>query len=228
MGEASISIRNELPQSRRNPQRVAWGVLLICFAIFCLTCTATGVGIYYFLFLSETPLDVMVRVGRGSIGVNRQFEEVERALSSGSEVSIASPSQATIFVRDPQQGERLMAVMTVSGGSNLNLLNALRPRFDWSANLFQIEIGEFTGDLNIWIVHDLERELRLIIQTSQHNRIDLGESGQYMVSVREGQTRVVNQDGKAVLIPPDGNNGRDIPPGSQGVINEANPAEVVL
>src|SRR5262245_43148452 len=59
---------SELPAlpRRLNPQRLAWGVLLISFAVFCAICIITGLGVNYFLFQSTIPMVSSVRVGRGT------------------------------------------------------------------------------------------------------------------------------------------------------------------
>jgi hypothetical protein len=230
MSDASITVREGVPRARHDPQRVAWGVLLLAFAIFCLTCVATGVGVYYFLFQSTMPLDMQLRVGRGSIGVNQQFVPLERELLNGDELSTGTDgqSQATVFFFDPQRERHLIAAVTVKGGTNFTLRRALRPRFDWGNNQYSIELLDFTGDLEIFVVRDLAGFFRMTINTRQGNLIDLGESGRYSVSAREGQTRVVNQEGKAALIPPDRSQGRDIPAGSQGTVYTDTPDQVVV
>ncbi len=103
MSDASIPMQKQLPQPRRSPQRMAWGVLLISFAIFCFTCLAAGLGIYYFLFQSSVPLEMLARVGQGSIGINGQFEASERTLQNSVELSAGGQSQAIVFFFDPRQ-----------------------------------------------------------------------------------------------------------------------------
>ncbi|NWG16612.1 MAG: hypothetical protein HXY41_08255 [Chloroflexi bacterium] len=228
MSNAGIALQEGTGRARHDPQRVAWGVLLLAFAMFCLTCVATGVGVYYFLFQSTSPLDMELRVGRGSIGVNQQFVPLERDLLNGDELSTGTDgqSQATVLFFDPQQQRRLIATVTVKGGTNLILRRALRPRFDWGNGQYSIEVQDFAGDLEVFVVRDLAGSFRMTINTQQGNLIDLGASGRYSVSVREGQTRVVNQEGKAALIPADRSQGRDIPEGSQGTIYTESPNEV--
>lgn len=228
MGEASITSPNEIPQIQPAAHRKAWAVLLISFAILCSICLTTGLGIYYFLFLSSVSLDAVSRVGQGSIGVNGQFEDLERRLQNGDELSTGGQSQAAIFFYDPQQDRRLVASITVKGSSKLALRRAVRPRFDWNSSQYEIEVQNFTGDLDVFVDRGLGRDFRLTIVTPDGARVDLGGSGQYTVSAQQGQIRLFNQDGKAVLIPSSGSNGRDIPVGNQGVIRMETPDQVTI
>ncbi|MBI5669783.1 MAG: hypothetical protein HZC41_17435 [Chloroflexi bacterium] len=228
MSDASIPMPQQFPRPRVNPQRLAWGVLLLSFAIFCFLCLATGLGVYYFLFQSSIPLEVVARVGQGSIGINGQFEASERALQNSVDVSAGGQSQATVFFFDPNQNRRLIATMTVKGSTGFTLRRAIRPRFNWSGNNYEIEVENFTGDVDVFVDRNLERNFRLVINVPPGIRIDLGGSGQYTVSARGSQTRVYNQDGQAVIIPADPNNGRDIPAGSQGIVFAAQPTIVAL
>ncbi len=228
MTDASIPAHQQLPRPRLDPQRVAWGVLLLAFAIFCFICLASGMGVYYFLFQSTVPLDMVARIGQGSIGVNQQFVTLERVLQNGDELTTGGQSQAVVQLFDPQRNHQLIATLTIKGNTRLNLRRALRPRFEWSSSQYNIELQNFNGELDIFVTRNLGRDFRLVIATSQGSRIDLGSSGQYNISVNESQTRVVNQEGQMVLIPPTRNNGRDIPVGSQGVIFTANPDAVAI
>lgn len=228
MGDASITTPNEIPQIHVAAHRKAWGVLLISFAIFCAVCLGSGLGVYYYLFLSSVPLDTVARVGQGSIGVNGQFEELERSLQNGDELSTGGQSQAALFFYDSQQNRRLVASITVKGSSKLTLRRAVRPRFDWNRSNYEIEVQNFSGDLDVFVDRDLGRDFRLTINTLEGARVDLGGSGQYNVSVRQGQARIINQEGQAVLIPPDGNNGRDIRSGNQGVFDANAPGQVAI
>ncbi|MBZ0304567.1 MAG: hypothetical protein K8I82_00735, partial [Anaerolineae bacterium] len=226
MGEANVTTPDQIPQTHLGAHRKAWGVLLISFAIFCSVCLGTGLGVYYFLFLSSVPLNTVARVGQGSIGVNGQFEDLESSLQNGDELSTGGQSQAALFFYDPEQDQRLVATITVKGSSRLTLRRAVRPRFDWNRSHYEIEVQNFTGDLDVLVDRNLERDFRLTLNTSQGVRVDLGGSGQYTVSARQDQTQIFNQEGKAVLIPANGSNGRDIPAGSQGVIAADNPDRI--
>lgn len=228
MTDASITAQHQLPRSRRDPQRVAWSVLLLSFTIFCFVCLASSLGVYYFLFQSSVPLEMLARIGQGSIGVNQQFVTLERSLNNGDDLTTGGQSQATIQLFDPQRGHQLIATLTVKGNTRLNLRRAVRPRFEWSSTQYGVEVEDFSGELDVFVTRNLNRPFLLVIHTTQGSRIDLGSSGQYTITVNENQTRVVNQEGQIVLIPSTRNNGRDIPVGSQGVIFTINPGAVAV
>jgi hypothetical protein len=207
---------------------MAWGVLLLSFAIFCAICITTGLGLNYFLFQSTVLMESDVQVGRGSISVNTSSVLDRLDLTNGADVRVAPQAQSTIFFRDSQQGDRLIASVTVRANSSVKLRRAVRPRFRWSSGPYTIELEDLVGDLDIFIPNDLERDVRLTVQTPKGDLADFGSSGQYFVSASDAQIRVTNRQGRVSLVPANTNQGRAIPVNNMGVIATDKPDEVAL
>ncbi|MBZ0288332.1 MAG: hypothetical protein K8I30_12015, partial [Anaerolineae bacterium] len=104
---------------RMDPQRLAWGVLLIAFALFCVVCIITGLGVNYFLFQSSMPMDALLSVGRGTVGITSETEgdryvrNTTTVLAYNSDVSTDPSSQAVISFIDAFAGNRVVALVTV-------------------------------------------------------------------------------------------------------------------
>ncbi|MBZ0289597.1 MAG: hypothetical protein K8I30_18385, partial [Anaerolineae bacterium] len=228
MAERTTTLPDALPQPRIDPQRMAWGVLLLSFAIFCSICIVTGLGLNYFLFQSTVLMETDVQVGRGSVSVNSSTVYSYLSLTSAAELRTDPQAQSTIFFRDSQKADRLIASITIRANTNVTLRRAVRPRFRWSSGSYMIELQDLTGDLDIFIPNDLERDVRLTIQTPQGALADFGSSGQYFVSASESQIRVINRQGQVSLVPANTNQGRAIPVNNLGVISSAGPEEVAL
>ncbi|HLU10037.1 MAG TPA: hypothetical protein VK003_10260, partial [Oceanobacillus sp.] len=62
----AVAKRPSIDERERKAQRLAWTVLLVSFAIFCVICVASGIGVHYFLFRSTVPMLTELTVGRGT------------------------------------------------------------------------------------------------------------------------------------------------------------------
>ncbi len=215
------------PTSRVQPERIAWGILLISFAIFCASCAATSLGLYWFFFQSTVQLDVLAQSGRGTLGVsdpNGSDQSVRDRRELSKNMSIRTDttdfwSQGTVTFRD-LRNDRLVASVTLKSDTTLSLSNASRPRFDWISAGYQIDLYNLVGEVNVFVAPGLERDFEMNIKTTFGVWIRLGESGQYTVSASDTQVRLLNYAGEALLIAPGLQYGRSIDMGQQGILNQ--------
>jgi hypothetical protein len=162
-----------------DPKRRAWVVLWLSFITFCLIFVISGIGIIFFLFQSTVPLDVVLQVGRGSGDVLGQVVRDSRSLSNGDILNTDWVSQATIVFRDPQQDERLLAAVTLHGGTTLTLTRTQRPRFQWGVGVVNIDLQGFGGEIDVFVTPIGDRDVRMRIKGKQDNVVELKSSGQY-------------------------------------------------
>lgn len=214
---------------RIDPQRRAWGILLLSFAAFALICVVTGIGLSYFFFESTVPLESILRVGRGTGSVTGQSVYNERMLSNGDEVTTDRQSQIVIFFRDTQQDDKLIAAVTVRGGTSLVVRRTQRPRFEWGAGIYGVDLRNLRGEIEIFVTKDLGREFRLTVSTVQGDLVDLSTSGQYFISASDARLQVVNREGSISMVAANQNEGRSIPVNSQGtIVYETDPKQVTV
>ncbi|MBC7813681.1 MAG: hypothetical protein H7175_21165 [Burkholderiales bacterium] len=215
------------------PQRLAWGVMLLAFAIFCVICVASTIGVNYFMFQSTLPMSSLLLVGRGTVGITEisdpveRVERVQRSISQSTSVGTDSQSQATLSFRDTYRDGALVAAITLKRESELTLRDASRPRFEWSTINYRIDLYNVTGELDIVVAQNLGRNLNMVIRTQQGALIYISESGRYVINVTDDQVQVVNREGMALLKLPNQEQGHDIPIGEQAVAHMAG-GDVVL
>lgn len=217
-----------------NPIRLAWGVILVAFAFFCISCAASVVGTYYFLFESSLSLETILHVGRGTAGV-RQSGEVERAetghriLATGTVVRTDQTdllSQAYISLSDPTYHNQLIASVTLKGNTSVYLRSSARPRYRWSSTTYH---GTFdiTGEADVFIAGDLNRAIRITFHTPEGVEVRLESSGRYRIIATGSQVQVINRTGQAVLIAPDRLKTQSISEGQMGrLVFESNQIQV--
>ncbi len=220
-----ISQTTEMPTvtPRISPERKAWGVVLLAFAIFCVLCVGLTLGVHFFFFQSTVPLEALLQVGRGTAGIVTKAEPIPevvrsegRLLSTGTRISTDAQTQATITFRDLNHNEQFITSVTVKRNTELAFGAASQPRFDWSVSDYFVNLYSFSGEVDIFVAEGLPRDIRLDIWTTSGSLIALGSSGHYTISASDGQVSVINRDGEAILFAPDTQINRSIPETMRG------------
>lgn len=206
------------------PHRLAWGVLLVSFAIFCVLAAAAIIGIDYFLFQSTIPIYATLSLGRGTVGVMEPANPIEQIgrngtlLTSGMVVGTDPQSQGTIRFYDPQADNHLIATITLHNNSGLTLREASRPRFEWSRARHILDLTRVTGKLSVDIFDMTGRELFISIATQAGAIVNLEGEGSYIVNAAPDLLSLVNRSGIATLIPPDLKQGHSVPVDGLGIV----------
>ncbi len=201
------SITKPIPQGA-NTQRLAWGVLLVSFAVFCVIMAFVIVGIQYFLFQSRIPMKSEVQVSRGTatlIGTDliEQAVHNQREITSTAVLTTDPQSQASLLFTDPQDDSKLIATITEKSGSSLNLTQDSRPRFEWSTGQYWIDFDDAYGEFEVFIPDNLERPILIGFNTTLGPSVRLTSGGRYSIVAAGSQVQVENYSGQALLIPPD-------------------------
>jgi hypothetical protein len=209
------------PVGQTNPQRLAWGVLLISFAIFCSICVVIIIGVDYFLFQSSTPLTPQLSLGRGSVGIIDRANPIEQVgrntmiLTPGMVLSTDPQSQSTVGFLDTDN--ILVARVTLSNNSSMTLRRATYPRFDWSRAQPVIDLVDVAGSVNVDVL-TLDSVL-VNIATRANAVVKLQGQGQYSLTSNSAQLSVFNFGGQAVVIAPGAQTGHLISANSRGIVN---------
>lgn len=194
---------------------MAWLVLIVAFAIFCVSCVVTGVGVNYFLFESTVPMQVALDVSRGTATYQVSSDPGENAVlgdhfvATNERIRLDRQSQAVLLFRDNYQPGKLMGMVTMRLGSELHLGRAQRPRFEWSTLGYRIDLTDVSGEFEVYIPHGLDRDLIVTLQfvpegQSEASVVYLSGGGNYTVSVSATEVTLFNRDGmQAAIIMPD-------------------------
>ncbi len=204
--DAEFHFRGNLP-----PERVAWAVMLVAFALFCTVTLSTILGVYNYLFQSTTPLSATLQVAKGTIGITGSdlIETVERGTkdvtNTATSISTDSLSQATLQFRDPRDGGGLLAAVTLQGDTFATYNYANRPRFEWSVNINpqRIQLSRLQGELDILVTGVREQPFVLDVYTEAPNtdsgvHVRMLANGRYRLNASEDEIRLHNLDGVAL------------------------------
>lgn len=227
MAEGTISSKpiDQDYEPRIKPERLAWGMLLGAFVVFCGLCLGSTFTVQYFFFQSGLPMQVTLQVSRGTVGVteNGGVEEAEndsRALSRETIVRTDQTdelSQASIILSDPAFENPLIANISIRGGTEVQFVRGVRPRFDWSVPDYTVELQRVSGRVDVFIAEPLRRPIDIRLKTESGVEIHLSESGRYFVDARSDEVLLTNYEGESLILMPESQLARSIPPGNVGL-----------
>ncbi len=216
------SLTEAIPEPTLSPQRVAWGIILVSFATFCVLAALGLVGLYAFAFQSFVPLTGQLQVSRGTaslIGADliEQAVRSERMIELSSIVTTDAQSQAILNIQDAQDGRALIASIILKNGASLTARQFIRPRFDWSSAPYQITLDQIVGELAIVVPPRPARQVEFVVISAAGGRARLSQAGRYVVTASDELMSVVNNGGDAVMFTQDGRS-YPVPTGQQGAM----------
>lgn len=149
----------------RNPQAVAWTILLASFVTFCLIMALGTVGAYWFLFQSRVEMTIRLTVSKGRVDLTLPDGSPASAArqdfpEANSTVQVDSVSQGYLTFED-NYSKQLIATVFLMQGSSLSIERAARPRFEWSAEPYTIRLRNAVGRFWIDLPSDVAREVVL-------------------------------------------------------------------
>lgn len=188
------------------PIRLAWGVLLISFGVFCTICIVSVLLGHFFFFQSSVSFDMTLSVGKGTVRVKvgnerEQAESRFRNLIQETTISTDSTdlwSQATINFVDPNYNQ-LVATLSLKGNTTVRVEDATRPRFNWSSSNYQISLVDLTGEIDVLIAYGLKRGVFVSILTPTGVEIQLRQSGRYVIDASLSEVSITNRAGEAII-----------------------------
>ncbi len=201
-------------------QRVAWGVLLISFAVFCVLCVASVIGAYFFLFESTLPMESELRVSRGTAVVVGS-DMIEQGVRTGLQlfnsalISTDTISQAALTVYDQNRENFPVATLTLKSGTAVDMKNVTRPRFDWGRQSYWLDFASVYGDIDVFVPANLGRDILITVRTTQGVAVWLTAPGSYSITAIGSQVAVTNNGGEAVLIRPGRQDSDRVPSGER-------------
>lgn len=187
---------------RRNPEGVAWAVLLTAFAVFCLLAVSVPLSIRWYLVHATVPLSARLSptTERGTTLVWERGDEEGRGVLGPRELSegvrIKTDDVALAELTVGQEGsETILATVQLYNDAEVFLHRVRRPRFRLSTEPYQVEMLVVMGRVRIVAARPAARPLRLVVYTP-HCQVQF-DDGSYSVEVTGGETEVAVRYGEA-------------------------------
>lgn len=187
---------------RRNPERMAWLVILGAFVAFLLLCATVPLGIRYYLQHATSPQTAMLEVIGGTIGVRERGAPAPIAvttsvrLSEGSTLETYENSRGILNFYDGST-----AILFPSTQIKLSKMHV--STFPWGVEPITLHIDETRGRLRLGAAalvpqgNSAAPTREFLISTPQLTALLV--EGSYVVEVQTDASQVIVNDGSAAV-----------------------------
>jgi hypothetical protein len=188
---------------RKNPERLAWIVLLTSFFTCVGLTVSLPLGIRHYVLHARRSQNVTLDVQRGTLRVQLagRGEPIaiaeERDAIPESTVITTDATSGRLVVRAPQEDEHVTATVQIYDNTEITLLLARSPRFSASSLPHRVTLRVTTGQLRINVSSDGARETVVEVRTP-HGTASLS-GGSYELKVNSSTDLTVRY-GEATLI----------------------------
>ena len=188
---------------RRNPQRLAWTVLILSFCACAALAISVPLAVRSFLIDSTASADLILERQQGSVLLQRPnsldtFAVTDRVtdLPEGSEISADQATQAVLTMRGPTATTNLVVVQ-LSDVTDMTLIAANSPRFDVSPSPHWLNLFVKRGRVRVNVLNDTTRPIAVTMRSPQ-GEVAFG-AGTYIVEVTNEELQVTVREGRATV-----------------------------
>lgn len=182
---------------RRNPERVAWTVILAAFVVFCALAVFIPLGIRWYLINATRAYEARVTCLEGTAVIEDPRQGTARpvlkdetiSIPEGMVVIVDETAQATVTFFDESQ-------VRLFPGTSIVLQLMRAPRFGFSPRPAQITLYARGGRLYADTVLRGSAAIEFEVESLQAQTL-LAEDGSYVLEVSNEQTEVIVQRGIA-------------------------------
>ena len=202
----SVRQQEQAPRRRQNPEKLAWSVLLVSFAIFIALAVAIPLGIKYTIrYFSvaqsatlESTLGTVFLYPSASAAEPVAIIDTRENLQEGSRIIIADDStQGTLGIVGDEASDELLGSIQLYAGSELEILRLRRPYFARSVEPYSVRLRIEQGQARLFTKSGDRRPLRIVLETP-HGEIDV-KAGSYKISVQDDVSEITVRSGEATL-----------------------------
>lgn len=190
---------------RANPERLAWFVILVSFAIFVILAITIPLGVRYAIRYATVAEEARLESTLGTLSVYSSpngepmaVTSVKDGIAEGYRIVAGEDStQGALAFRGSEDQEAIMGSVQFYAGTTLEVARIRRPLFARSPEPYQVQLKLLQGQARIFSNSGEGRPLHVEVETP-HGRIELA-AGSYQVSVDAQQTDVTVRGGQAIL-----------------------------
>jgi hypothetical protein len=194
---------------QESPERFAWFVISISFAIFVTLLIAIPMGIQYtirYLPANQTARFIPANSSVFLLAPPKSTEKIaitaERKIGPGDRIEASSDAAQAVLnlVNDEEPpADQVVGSLHIYAGTQLEILRLSRPFFEtWSSEPYHVALRLDSGQARVFTNSGNARPLAVELETP-HGTVQLS-SGSYQISVEELRTDVIVIDGRAQLL----------------------------
>lgn len=188
---------------RRNPERLAWVVLLASFFICVSLAIGTPLGIRYYILHARVPQSITLEVQQGPLRAQLSgrgaFVSISETRDDVRERTIIATDSTLgrLVLHAPRVNGPIVASVQLYNNTEVILSTARSPRYPASHLPHQIALGLRAGLVRIRVFDDGDRPTIVRVQTPQG--VAMLTKGRYEVTANVNQTELTVYDGAADL-----------------------------
>ena len=182
---------------QKQPEQVAWVVLLGSFSIFCFLAILIPATLYWYIVNASVPVSTEITSVRGTVLVDNSGAELSSSLTDGNTTTIEE--SYTISTDDTSQAILTFAddsSLTMYSNTSVVLRQMQEPRFGISSNPTRIVIDLQQGRIRVTSARSRE-DLQFDIYTP-YATIEL-DQGSFSIDSAEEEVQVTSRLGEAVV-----------------------------
>jgi len=194
---------------QESPERFAWFVIVISFAIFVTLLITVPMGIRYtirYLPANQTARFIPAENSVFLLALPQSNEKIaitaERKIGEGDIIEASSEAAQAVLnlVNDEEPlAAQVVGSLHIYAGTRLEILRLSRPFFEtWSSEPYNVSLRLDSGQARVFTNSGNTRPLAVELETP-HGIVQLS-SGSYQISVEEARTDVIVIDGQAELF----------------------------
>ena len=187
---------------RKNPARIAWAVLLSCFAVFCLLAVSIPLTLRWFLLHGEANQPGTLRVATGTIlilpeGADEPIAVVDsRSVAPGTLIRTDESSQGTLSFTQGNNGDSAeLVTVQLYPGAEVVIAESSRPRFALSGDPNRLTLEVKNGRVRINASEALPHGLTVGVVTPRATAVL--SPGSYAVQTGDARTQIATRVGEA-------------------------------
>lgn len=199
---------------RRNPERLAWTVVIISLFICIGLTVAVPLAAGSLVNDSSETAAITLEVQQGTALVSRPDSAVPNGVTTalhnlpeGAAIRADENVQALLTIRAPHDGSILETVQ-IYGSTHLEIGRARAPRFQMSTRPYQIDLLTDIGRVRVNVANSSARPIEATLTTPQARTTLL--EGSHAFEVSNDETQVTVREGSALVS-------------AQGVVQEVTP-----
>ena len=186
-------------------QRLAWFILLICFAIFAIVCLSVPFIANATVQNSTQLIETLVQANRGTAGIDDLAGgrrailtgEPGQNIQPGEHVLTGSSAEALVTMHPPEVEENV-ASFQIYSNTDFHLIKADTPRFDLSNQGNAIAVRMDNGRIRVDLPDNKERPSTILVVTPQ-GRVTIEEPGKFTIIVTNEDTQITVREGNALI-----------------------------
>lgn len=193
---------------RRNPERLAWIILLTAFFTFCLVATACPLSVRWYLLNARVEQKALLVSRLGTIRVE-QGRQKPLAISAddplptriykGNLINIDELGEGLLTLQQVDREEpHVFGTVLIYPASTLQLVDVYSPRFGLATDVHTSVLRLREGDIRVEVNGVIEGRSTRVKVLLLHGEAEL-TAGSYTLRVYDGQAAISVHRGKAIL-----------------------------